>query len=148
MTSPVYWSGWTVAMDAAALGIDALALALPFVPAVGAVFTKGRRAAEVVEHGSEAAARRAALREAGIPAGTPPARHVPSNPGSQAATGPRGVRAEWDPVSDANVGVHQDPNGHLFPDGSTIPPHYGVDIPGAPTVHHTYPSNVDPQFNR
>jgi hypothetical protein len=35
-------------MDAAALGIDALALALPFVPAVGAVFTKAKIAAEGV----------------------------------------------------------------------------------------------------
>ena len=64
------------------------------------------------------------------------------------ATGPRGTRAEWDPVSDANVSVHHDPNGHLFPDGSTIDPHYGVDVPGAPTVHHTYPSSIDPSLNR
>ena len=102
----------------------------------------------VVEHGSEAAARRAALREAGIPAGTSPARNVPSRPGSQAATGPRGTRGEWDPISDAKVGVHHDPNGHSFPDGSTIDPHYGVDVPNAPTVHHTYPSAVDPRLNR
>lgn len=101
-----------------------------------------------VPHASEGAARRAALREAGIPAGTPPTRAVASNPGSQAPTGPRGTRSEWDPVSDAGVGAHHDPYGHLFPDGSTIKPHYGVDIPGKPTVHHTYPTAHDPTLNR
>jgi RHS repeat-associated protein len=103
---------------------------------------------KIVGHSSESAARRAALREAGIPAGTPPSRSVPSNPGSQAASGPRGARAEWDPVSDADVGVHHDPNGHRFSDESTIAPHYGVDNPRGPTTHHTYPSSVDPRLNR
>jgi RHS repeat-associated protein len=115
--------------------------------AVSKPSVKGGEAA-IVEHASEAAARRAALREAGIPAGTPATRQVPSNPGSQAATGPRGMRAEWDPVSDANVGVHHDPNGHLFPDGAVIQPHYGVDVPGTSTVHHGYPSDIDPRLNR
>jgi hypothetical protein len=106
------------------------------------------RTPTVVAHPSQRAARRAALRQAGVPAGTPPSRRVPSRPGSQAASGPRGERTEWSPVSDGNVGVHHDPNGHLFPDGSTIPPHYGVDIPGGSTVHHVYPSPIDPRFNR
>jgi len=108
----------------------------------------GRAEARIVEHASEAAARRAALREAGIAKGTPPAREVPLNPGSRAETGAPGVRSEWAPASDANVSVHHDPNGHRFPDGSTIPPHYGVDIPGQRTIHHTYPSNINPVLNR
>jgi RHS repeat-associated protein len=38
-------SGWQVALDALALGIDLAAVALPFVPAFGAVLTKGGKVA-------------------------------------------------------------------------------------------------------
>lgn len=119
-----------------------------FVGDAGVLVHNASPCASVVEHASQRAARRAALREAGIPAGTSPARAVPSNPGSQAPTGTRGTRAEWNPSSDANVGVHHDPYGHLFPDGSTIKPHYGVDVPGKSTVHHTYPTTHNPSLNR
>src|SRR5690606_3420704 len=103
---------------------------------------------KVVTHPSQRAARRAAQREAGIPAGAAPDRTVPSRPGSRPPSGPSGTRSEWSPVSDAQVGVHHDPHGHLFPDGTTIPPHFGVDSPDGPTVHHVYPSAHDPSSNR
>ncbi|RLB54277.1 MAG: hypothetical protein DRJ42_09585 [Deltaproteobacteria bacterium] len=102
---------------------------------------------DIVAHGSERAARRAALREAGIPAGTPASRAVTPHRGSR----PRdadGTRAEWESVSDANVEVHHDPYGHRYPDEATIPPHYGVEVPGRPTRHHMYPTTHDPSTNR
>lgn len=102
----------------------------------------------IIEHSSERAARRAALREAGIPAGTPPSRAVPAHAGSRAPSGPPGERLEWDPVSDQRIGAHYDKYGHSFPDGTSIPPHYGVDIPGKATRHHTFPTSHDPTKNR
>jgi RHS repeat-associated protein len=109
-----------------------------------------------VHHESEAAARRAALREAGIPTSDPSRQvvtEVPSQPGSQAPTGPRGMRTEIrDSANPNGPTVHHDPYGHRFEDNDgnvqTIPPHWGVDRPGGGTTHHTYPSDHDPMTNR
>jgi len=106
----------------------------------------------IVHHDSEAAARRAALREAGMPT-SDTTRHnvseVESRPGSQAPTGPRGTRTEISDTANPNgPTVHHDPYGHRFDDGSTIPPHWGVDRPDGSTTHHTYPSDHDPSTNR
>jgi len=71
----------------------------------------------------------------------------PLHPGSQSPTGKRGVRTEVQSTDSGDV-VHHDPHGTRYDDGAVTPPHYGVDRPGLPTVHHTYPSNHDPRTNR
>ena len=119
-------------------------------------------APHIVEHQSEAAARRAALRDANIPVGDP-GRHAitqeESRPGSKSPMGDPGMRTE---IRDSALpqqtapAAHHDPFGHRIedknPDGSTtvttIPPHWGVDRPGGGTIHHTYPSDHDPNTNR
>jgi RHS repeat-associated protein len=104
----------------------------------------------IVEHPSERAARRAAERAAGMGRhGTrEPLPDQPLAPGSQAPTGPRGVRTEARSPDTGRV-IHQDPYGHSLPDGEVIPPHYGVEGPGLEgTTHHTYPSRHDPRTNR
>jgi hypothetical protein len=101
---------------------------------------------EIVNHGSQRAARRAANRDAGI------GKHGRSEPladdefraGSRPAVGGPGTRKSWTNPDNGAV-VHHDPWGHR--DGA-IPPHYGVEAPGRPTRHHTYPSDHDPRTNR
>ncbi|WP_081752883.1 polymorphic toxin-type HINT domain-containing protein [Kallotenue papyrolyticum] len=104
----------------------------------------------VVEHPSKRAARRAAEREAGM--GKHGSREVLEpeefNPGSRPPSGDPGKRQRVRSPETGRI-VHHDPWGHKWPDGSTIPPHYGVDYPRSrPTTHHTYPSKHDPRKNR
>ncbi len=100
----------------------------------------------IVEHPSQRAARRAAEREGGMGRhGLREDSEVPLRPGSQAPSGPRGVRPEARSPESGRT-VHHDPYGHR--DGN-IPPHYGVEGPGIDgTTHHTYPTTHDPMTNR
>jgi hypothetical protein len=71
----------------------------------------------------------------------------PLRPGSQSPTGERGVRTEVRSTDTGDV-VHHDPYGTRYDDGTVTPPHYGVDRPGLPTVHYTYPTTHNPKTNR
>jgi hypothetical protein len=106
----------------------------------------------IIPHDTERQARRAAERDAGVGRHGPrEERTEPYNEGSQAPTGERGRRRVTDNTSDPpgrRRSVEHDEYGHRFPDGSTIPPHYGARTPGQPTRHHTYPSRHNPQNNR
>jgi RHS repeat-associated protein len=118
----------------------------PFLAMGGMIKTTGKLVIMCV---TKRAARRAALRAAGI--GKNGARQQlppePLRPGSQAPTGPPGTRTTVvDPQTGAKV--HYDPWGHRLPDGTTIPPHYGVEIPGQPTKHFTWPTTHNPANNR
>ncbi len=104
---------------------------------------------DIVEHSSERAARRAAEREAGM------GRHgdrerLPNEPLAPGSQSPEGDPGERTIIRYPGTGrsVHHDRYGHRFPDGDTIPPHYGVDSPEGGTTHHTYPSDHDPGTNR
>lgn len=113
---------------------------------IGALSKGSAGAAKLVAHPSQRAARRAAEREAGM--GKHGAREAlpdqKPHPGSQSPQGDPGVRTEARSTDTGNI-VHHDASGHR--DGN-IPPHYGVDSPGKPTTHHTYPSDHDPSTNR
>jgi len=107
----------------------------------------------IVAHPSEAAAKRAAERQAGM--GKHGGREIlPPEPLAAGSRSPQGPIGEHTSVRSTDTGgiVHHDPFGHLIvdKDGSTtiIPPHFGVELPGQPTVHHTYPTNHDPRTNR
>jgi RHS repeat-associated protein len=108
--------------------------------------------AVILPHPSERAARRAAMREAGIGKHGPRVvAQVPEREGSQAPHGERGMRTEIrDPTNPNAPTVHHDPWGHHYPDKKeVIPPHWGVDYKDdRPTTHHVYPSTHDPRTNR
>jgi RHS repeat-associated protein len=103
----------------------------------------------IIRHPSERAARRAAERDAGM--GRHGAREaLPAEknaPGSQAPQGDPGVRT-GSRSTDTGGTVHHDQNGHRFPDGQTIDPHYNSQYPGQPVQHHTYPTTHNPSTNR
>lgn len=107
----------------------------------------------LIPHPSERAARRAADRDAGM--GKHGARVQSADPddtvfrpGSRPRDRDPGPREVYeDPVTGNRR--HHDPYGHLQEDGSTIPPHHGVEpADGSPTRHHTYPSGHNPATNR
>lgn len=102
---------------------------------------------EIIEHGSQRAARRAADRDAGMGKHGGREQLPALRPGFQATEGPRGVRTETRSTDTGNT-VHHDPNGTRYNDGTATPPHYGVDTPGQPTRHHTYPTDHNPKTNR
>lgn len=106
----------------------------------------------IIPHDTERQARRAAERDAGMGRHGPREERVEDyKPGSRSPAGDPGRRRVTENSSDPpgrRRSVEHDRYGHRFPDGSTIPPHYGSRTPGQPTRHHTYPSPHNPQNNR
>ena len=101
-----------------------------------------------VIHGSKRQARSAAFTESGIGRnGARTTETLPLKPGSQAPTGPPGMRTEVTNVSNGHK-VHHDPYGTRYDDGEIIGPHFGVDYPDGRTTHHTWPSPHNPRRNR